>query len=109
MNESIFVKELMTKQSIRMNKTNLESTTHERLACPKCLVGVLTERRATHSKKLFVGCSNYPNCDYTVPSTTVLTDNKKCSCGGYLVKRTGQYGNFYGCTNYPVCTLKMKA
>lgn len=109
MNESIFVKELMTKQNIRMNKTNLENTTHERLACPKCLVGVLTERRAIHSKKQFVGCSNYPNCDYTLPSTTALTDHKKCTCGGYLIKRTGQYGNFYGCSNYPVCKRKMKA
>lgn len=109
MNESIFVKELMTKQNIRVNKTNLENTTHERLACPKCLTGVLTERRATRNQKLFVGCSNYPNCDYTLLSTTVLTDHKKCSCGGYLIKRTGQYGNFYGCSNYPVCTQKMKA
>lgn len=24
-------------------------------------------------------------------------------CGGYLVKRTGNYGSFYGCSNYPKC------
>ncbi|MBI9011580.1 MAG: UvrD-helicase domain-containing protein [Clostridiales bacterium] len=109
MNESVFVKELMRKQQIRMNKTNLENTSHERLNCPKCLVGILTERRAANSKKLFVGCSNYPNCDYTVPSTSILTENKKCSCGGYLIKRKGQYGEFFGCSNYPVCTHRLKA
>jgi len=108
MNESIFVKELMSKQDIRMNQTNVESTSHKRVTCPKCLVGILTERSAGNSKKLFAGCSNYPNCDYTLPSISVLTDNKKCTCGGYLIKRKGKFGEFYGCTNYPVCTHKMK-
>ena len=26
-----------------------------------------------------------------------------CSCGGYWVKRTGKFGEFYGCSNYPTC------
>ncbi len=25
------------------------------------------------------------------------------NCGGQLVLRHGQYGNFYGCSNYPKC------
>ncbi|MEO8168334.1 MAG: topoisomerase DNA-binding C4 zinc finger domain-containing protein [bacterium] len=26
-----------------------------------------------------------------------------CTCGGYWVKRTGKYGEFYGCSGYPLC------
>lgn len=28
-------------------------------------------------------------------------------CGGILVSRSGQYGEFYGCSNYPKCRYKM--
>lgn len=28
-------------------------------------------------------------------------------CGGKLVKRTGQYGEFYGCSNFPQCKYKI--
>lgn len=35
--------------------------------------------------------------------------NKKCPrCGGDLIYRTGQYGNFYGCSNYPRCKYTTK-
>lgn len=55
--------------------------------------------------KFFVGCSNYPKCDYVVRDATVLTEQKVCpQCGGFLVRRRGQYGEFYGCTNYPRCS-----
>jgi hypothetical protein len=30
-------------------------------------------------------------------------------CNGRLVKRNGQYGEFYGCSNYPTCRYKIKA
>lgn len=29
-------------------------------------------------------------------------------CGGKLVEREGNYGNFYGCSNYPKCTFIFK-
>jgi hypothetical protein len=29
-------------------------------------------------------------------------------CGGQLMKRTGQYGEFYGCSNFPQCKHKTK-
>lgn len=52
-----------------------------------------------------MGCSNYPQCDYVVRDVTVLTEQKVCpQCGGFLVRRRGQYGEFYGCTNYPRCS-----
>lgn len=30
------------------------------------------------------------------------------SCGGVMVMRRGQYGQFYGCSNYPYCDYKIK-
>ena len=42
---------------------------------------------------------------YVVRDVTVLTEQKVCpQCGGFLVRRRGQYGEFYGCTNYPRCS-----
>ena len=26
-----------------------------------------------------------------------------CGCGGYWVKRSGKYGEFFGCSSYPTC------
>lgn len=35
--------------------------------------------------------------------------NGRCpKCGGSLVPRTSQYGNFYGCSNYPRCKYTTK-
>lgn len=34
---------------------------------------------------------------------------KKCpKCGGYLIKRSGPYSEFYGCSSYPKCCYKEK-
>lgn len=35
-------------------------------------------------------------------------DDKCPKCGGDLVKRSGQYGEFYGCSNYPKCKYTKK-
>ena len=75
----------------------------ERVACPRCKTGHLVIRRNEQDKRDFLGCSNYPLCDYTVNDTAILRENRRCpSCGGFLVKRRG-YSEFYGCTNYPRC------
>jgi len=29
-----------------------------------------------------------------------------CICGGKIVSRVSQYGQFYGCNNYPACLCK---
>ena len=35
--------------------------------------------------------------------------NRRCpKCGGYLVERSGKYGNFWGCSNYPNCRFTHK-
>ena len=34
----------------------------------------------------------------------IIKNPIKCtSCGGFLIKKNGTYGEFYGCTNYPFC------
>mgnify|MGYP002761826032 FL=1 len=80
------------------------NTTEEQVKCPRCKTGTLLVRKNDGSNKYFVGCSNYPQCDYTVQDTSILTTQRICpDCGGFLIKRRGKFGQFYGCTNYPAC------
>ena len=71
--------------------------------CPKC-GAPLVERNSKYGK--FVGCSNYPDCDYIEKEEkhVEILEGKKCpECGGDLVKRKSKRGEFYGCSNYPKC------
>ena len=75
----------------------------EKVACPRCRTGHLVVRKNSLTHKDFLGCSNYPRCEYTVNDTSVLRQHRKCPmCGGFLVKRQG-HNTFYGCSNYPFC------
>jgi DNA topoisomerase-1 len=69
-------------------------------ACPKC-GGNLIIKNGRFGK--FVGCANYPQCDYTKP----LVSKIGVMCpkdGGQLVERHSRRGRvFYGCENYPGC------
>lgn len=58
----------------------------------------------------FIGCSGYPDCDYTRSlegddnKDQALIEGRSCSdCGSGLVIRHGKYGKFIGCSNYPDC------
>ena len=78
----------------------------ERISCPRCKTGHLVIRRNSHDNRDFLGCSNYPRCDFTVSDTAIIREKRKCpSCGGFLVKRKG-ISEFYGCSNYPHCFYK---
>jgi DNA topoisomerase-1 len=35
------------------------------VACPKCHIGVLTERKTRKGARVFYGCNRYPDCDFT--------------------------------------------
>lgn len=99
---SCFVEELQPFCTVTngCNELMLQSQPH----CPKCQKGYLVPRMNTTSRKNFVGCSNYPICDYTSPYTEVLQHPIVCGeCGGYMVKRAWGGGEFYGCSNYPYC------
>lgn len=78
-------------------------------ACPKC-GKPLTARLGKRGK--FIGCSAYPECDYTrnmdgdpTESTQpVIVEGRVCpQCSSELVIKTGPYGKFIGCTSYPKC------
>ena len=77
--------------------------------CPQC-GEVLVIRLGRHGR--FIGCSTYPQCDYTrdvngdaQANTAELLENRFCpECNEPLVVKTGRYGKFIGCSKYPDCT-----
>ncbi|WP_332307801.1 topoisomerase DNA-binding C4 zinc finger domain-containing protein [Pontibacillus chungwhensis] len=106
-NESIFVKELIDKQKVGQELVSDRVTLTKNPKCPKCVQGYLVTRENVMHKRQFIGCSNYPNCDHTINDVRVINDQVICSnCKGYMVVRSGPYGEFYGCTNYPRCKSK---
>lgn len=100
---SEFFKEFSPSQSVFILSGS--SMDGEQIKCPRCKTGtLLIRKREGGSNKYFVGCSNYPRCDYTVQDTAILTTKRICpKCGGFLIRRRGKFGQFYGCTNYPAC------
>lgn len=78
-----------------------------KLSCPKCKKGNLEKRVGKFGE--FLGCSNYPGCDYVI---TIPVDEKtiRCpECDGFMVRRKGRCGApaFLGCSNYPFCRHTM--
>ena len=77
--------------------------------CPKCGQPLMIRlgRRGR-----FVGCSAYPDCDYTrnlgeeqEEEKPEIVEDRSCpSCGSSLIIRKGKYGKFIGCSSYPDCT-----
>ena len=78
--------------------------------CPKCSSPLLIRlgRRGR-----FIGCSTYPDCDYTrningesKQENHEVVEGRSCpSCGSTLLVRQGKYGKFIGCNAYPDCTF----
>ncbi len=76
-------------------------------ACPKC--GKPLSIRLGR-KGRFIGCTTYPECDYTrnlESSSTVepeIVEGRTCEkCGKPLLIREGRFGKFIGCSGYPDC------
>ena len=75
--------------------------------CPKCGA----EIKMKHGKSgAFLGCANYPTCDYTRPLVEQervedkLISGSECpECQHELAVKQGRYGMFIGCSNYPEC------
>lgn len=102
-NPSVFFKEF--KQSDAVCFVSIKSAEDKgQTKCPRCKTGDLL--KVSKNGKTFVGCSNFPRCDYAINDSSVLANPKKCpSCGGFLVKRRGKSNHwFVGCSNYPYCT-----
>ena len=68
--------------------------------CPLC-GGDLVIRTGSWGE--FIGCANYPRCNYT-KNITQETGEMCPECGAPLVKKTNSKGqSFIGCSNYPNC------
>lgn len=99
---SSFVKELQKNHKIQYVKPTHESSIINNPSCPRCQSGFMVLRSS--NKGHFLGCVNFPKCDYTINEPEVMNKQVTCSnCGSYLVKRSGRYGAFYGCVNFPKC------
>lgn len=75
--------------------------------CPKC--GENLSIRLGRSGR-FIGCTGYPDCDYTrsmegeETTEPEVVEGRTCpKCDSSLVVRHGRYGKFIGCSNYPKC------
>ena len=76
--------------------------------CPKC-DGQLAIRLGRNGS--FIGCTNYPECDYTRnidDDGSARAEPEKVGrdcpdCGSELVFKQGRYGKFIGCSAYPEC------
>lgn len=77
-------------------------------ACPQC--GAPLSIRLGR-KGRFIGCTAYPECDYTRNVDTgeaakepEVIEGRQCpDCQSNLIIREGRYGKFIGCSNYPKC------
>ena len=76
--------------------------------CPKC-EGQLSLRLGRSGR--FIGCDNYPDCDYTRSldedensDADNIIEGRKCpKCEKDLIIKRGPYGKFIGCSSYPDC------
>jgi DNA topoisomerase I len=77
--------------------------------CEKCGQGELLERISRHG--FFLGCSRYPECDYTRDLSETgseevesETATEYCeNCGKEMAIKRGRFGPFLACTGYPDC------
>lgn len=75
--------------------------------CPEC-GGSLTIKQGKAGA--FLGCENYPNCQFTRAivehervEDKVLVGSECPECGHELAVKQGRYGMFIGCSNFPDC------
>jgi DNA helicase IV len=99
---SVFVTELIEEQKLDYDVINGITSISKNPKCPRCLQGSLTIRENGSNKSSFLGCSNYPFCEYTLNDVRVMDNQIVCPrCKGFMVLRSSSKGQFYGCSNYP--------
>ncbi|RZJ69483.1 UvrD-helicase domain-containing protein [Flavobacterium sp.] len=104
---SIFASELISDINYL---TTIENGTLTSANCPYCQTGKLVIRTNPIQAKQFLGCTHYPICNETYNDIKILDNALLCkSCqSGFMVSRSGRFGEFLGCTNYPKCTETIK-
>ena len=93
------------ESSVSRSEVTTEALDEE---CPKCgkTLNIRLGRRGR-----FVGCTGYPECDYTRnidgdgnQSEPEIVEGRNCpECESPLIIRSGRYGKFIGCSSYPDC------
>jgi DNA topoisomerase-1 len=75
------------------------------IACPKpnCK-GELVEKKSRRAK-VFYGCDQYPNCDFTAWSKPINKPCPQCGAGYLLEKTTKKQGTIHSC-NVKTCDFK---
>ena len=98
---SRFVKEIEPFAQILSGEEDSAHST--KVLCPKCKSGLLVLRQKDGRE--FLGCSNYPYCDYRTSRIKEALAGRRCpECGDFLVARQARNGQwFLGCGNYPRC------
>lgn len=103
-NPSVFIDELKKNHMVSFAIAPGQKTIQNNPKCPVCKKGFLVLRENHLDGSQFLGCSNYPQCQFSLKNIEILERRVVCSqCGGFIVERNGKYGKFLGCTNYPFC------
>ena len=75
--------------------------------CPECGAELTIKRGKSGA---FLGCVNYPNCQYTRAvveqqraENKILPGSECPLCSHQLAVKQGRYGMFIGCSNFPEC------
>jgi DNA topoisomerase I len=109
------VKEFWDRFTVDLDRADDEMLSYKAgiptgLKCEKCGEGEQLERISRHG--FFLGCSRYPDCDFTrdlsevtepvdpnAPPKIEYCDN----CGKEMQIKRGRFGVFLACTGYPDC------
>lgn len=82
------------------NKINILDNQQSEKLCKECKLPLLVKHGRFGT---FLGCTNYPNCNFTMSKSLDL----RCTngdCDGEIIERRSRRNMiFYGCTNYPIC------
>ncbi len=101
---SQFLEELISNNSVQKLESEDKVSIENQPKCLKCVKGHLVLRTNNASNEEFLGCSNYPHCDFAISDINVLQKQIFCKkCGGYIVQKHSSKGDFYACFNYPFC------
>jgi DNA topoisomerase-1 len=103
------------RQALDLAKTKMQTVkgleTEEK--CPQCQKPLVV-RYSKKKGSRFLGCSGYPECNYTKPTNgeanrqaPVLTEHQCPTCGKPMIQRMGSRGPFLGCSGYPECRTTM--
>lgn len=96
-NPSFFIKELSEIDGVKTHDKRYEPVVHSGDKCPKCKNGEMQLR--TGKNGIFLGCSTYPNCDYTTSMKC-----PECKIGNMVTRTANKTGKqFHACDQFPKC------